>query len=117
MLIMQLVKENKLRVEDPVRNFLPDYDHGDVTIQQLLTHQSGIPNYTNNADYLAKILTKKYTPDQLVQLFCSDSLESPPGTAFHYSNSNYVILAAILEKLTGKNMTNYCRSVSSNRSI
>ncbi len=102
MLIMQLVNANKLRLSDTVGKFLNGYVHGGITIEQLLTHQSGIPNYTSNPDYLVKILNKKYTPDELVQNFCSDSLEFTPGTQFSYSNSGYVILADIIEKVTGK---------------
>ena len=101
MLIMQLVKEGKIAVDDPVGKFLPEYIHGKLTIQQLMTHQSGIPNYTNNEEYLAKTVVKKYSPVELVRLFCSDSLEFEPGTTFHYSNSGYVVLALVIEKITG----------------
>ncbi|RYF87733.1 MAG: class A beta-lactamase-related serine hydrolase, partial [Chitinophagaceae bacterium] len=48
MLIMQLAMENKLSISDSAGRYLPGYVHGQVTIEQLLTHQSGIPNYTNN---------------------------------------------------------------------
>jgi CubicO group peptidase (beta-lactamase class C family) len=102
MLIMQLVSENKLSVQDTVGKFLAGFRHGAITIQQLLTHQSGVPNYTDNEIYLAKILKKGYTPDELVYQFCSDSLVFDPGTAFQYSNSNYVILADVIEKITNK---------------
>ena len=102
MLIMQLVNDNKLRVEDSIGKFLPGYVHGNVTIQELLTHQSGISNYTSNPDYLIKILSKKYSLNELVFQFCSDSLEFTPGTQFQYSNSGYVVLADIIEKISGK---------------
>ncbi|MBN9384934.1 MAG: serine hydrolase [Chitinophagaceae bacterium] len=102
MLIMQLVNENKLNVTDSIGKFLPGYVHGEVTIQQLLTHRSGIPNYTENRAYLAKVILQKYTLDELISRFCSDSLEFEPGTAFSYSNSGFVILADIIEKITGK---------------
>jgi CubicO group peptidase (beta-lactamase class C family) len=103
MLIMQLVNENRLSVSDSVGKFIPGYSHGKVTIRQLLTHQSGIPNYTDNLDYRDSIFMKAYPADQLVRLFCSDSLEFEPGTQFRYSNSGYVVLADIIEKVTGKN--------------
>jgi CubicO group peptidase (beta-lactamase class C family) len=102
MLIMQLVNENKLSVSDTIGKYLPGYIHGNISIQQLLTHQSGIPNYTASPDYYVKIVSKKYTPEELVNQFCSDSLEFPAGTQFNYSNSGYVILADIIEKVTGK---------------
>ncbi|MFT3823514.1 MAG: serine hydrolase [Chitinophagaceae bacterium] len=102
MLIMQLVNENKLRVTDSAGKFLSGYTNGSVTIQQLLTHQSGIPNYTENDDYKGAILSQRFSTEELVKKFCSDPLEFTPGEQFHYSNSGYVILAAIVEKVTGK---------------
>jgi CubicO group peptidase (beta-lactamase class C family) len=102
MLIMQLVDEKKLSVHDTIGKFLPGYVHGSLTVEQLLTHQSGIPNYTDIPNYLAKIISRKYAVDELVSQFCSDSLEFQPGTQFQYSNSNYVVLADVVEKLTGK---------------
>ncbi len=102
MLIMQLAAENKLKVTDTVGRFLPGYVNGQVTIEQLMTHQSGIPDYLGIDNYAAKVVTDRYTPGELVEKFCSDSLEFEPGSKMVYSNSGYVILAAILEKITGK---------------
>ncbi|HVU97073.1 MAG TPA: serine hydrolase [Puia sp.] len=102
MLVMQLVNEGKLSVDDSAGKFLPGFRNGKVTIRQLMTHQSGIPNYTDSEEVLAKIVARRYTPDELVFLFCSDSLEFEPGTRFHYTNSGFVVLADIIEKVTGK---------------
>jgi len=102
MLIMQLEERGQLKLNDTVGKYIPGYTHGNVTIDQLLTHQSGIPNYTANTEWLARIMTQVYTPDQLVYQFCSDSLEFSPGTSFHYNNSGYVVLADIIEKITKK---------------
>ncbi len=107
MMIMLLEQANKISVNDTIGKFLPGYIHGNITIQQLLTHQSGIPNYTDNPEYLVKILSKRYTPDELVFKFCSDSLEFLPGTQFSYSNSGYVILADIIEKITGEKYADF----------
>jgi CubicO group peptidase (beta-lactamase class C family) len=102
MLIMQLAKENKLNVTDTIGKFLPRYVHGGVTIQQLLTHQSGIPNLTENDEYKASIMLQAFPLDTVIRRFCSDPLEFTSGTQFHYSNSGYVLLAAIVEQVTGK---------------
>jgi CubicO group peptidase (beta-lactamase class C family) len=102
MLIMQLVNEGRLSVTDSAGKFLPRYNNGRVTIEQLLTHQSGIPNYTDNQDYVAQIMEHKYSPDSLVYKFCSDSLDFEPGKKFSYTNSGFVVLADIIEKITGK---------------
>jgi CubicO group peptidase (beta-lactamase class C family) len=102
MLIMQLVNENKLSLNDSAGKYLPGFSNGGVTIEQLLTHQSGIPDYLSDDEYLAKILTKEYSTGQLIKQFCSDSLEFTPGTQIQYSNAGYVVLAGIIEKISGK---------------
>ncbi|MBO9729391.1 MAG: serine hydrolase [Chitinophaga sp.] len=102
MLIMQLAEQGRIGMQDAVRKYLPEYVNGGVTIAQLLTHQGGIPNYTDNMEYVQQIFSRTYSPDSLVQRFCSDSLDFEPGTAFSYSNSGYVVLADVIEKVTGQ---------------
>lgn len=97
--ILQLVEEGKLHLSDEVKKILPGYAHGEVTIKQLLTHQSGIPNYTSNNEYLSDILRQPFSLDKLVTRFCSDSLDFTPGTRFQYSNSGYVVLARVIEEI------------------
>ncbi len=100
-LILQLEKEGKLSVIDAIGQYLPDYPHGGITIEQLLTHQSGIPNLTTNAMSLSTIFEKALSLEEVVSKYCSDSLEFEPGTQFQYSNSGYVILALLAEKISG----------------
>lgn len=102
MLVMLLVQEKKLKLNDPIGKFLPKYAHPQITIAQLLTHQSGIPNYTNNSKYLQQILGQPFSSQEVVQRFCSDSLEFTPGSSFKYSNSGYAVLARVIEQVTGK---------------
>ncbi|HEU4470891.1 MAG TPA: serine hydrolase [Flavisolibacter sp.] len=102
LLILKLAAENKLSLKDTIGRFLPAYAHPGLTIEQLLTHQSGLPNYTDNADYLAQVLQKSFSLEELVKKFCSDPLQFKPGSRFSYSNSGYVVLALLVEKLSGK---------------
>lgn len=102
MIIAQLVNENKLNYDDAISKYLPNYSNGKVTISQLLSHQSGIPNFLANDAYLSKILTGKYPLEEVVSMFCSDTLEFESGSKFEYSNSNFVILSLISEKIIGK---------------
>jgi len=102
LIIQQLIAENKIKIDDPVGKFIPGYIHKNITIDQLLTHTSGIPNYTGRKDYLTEIMTKEMTLHEIVIKFCSDSLAFKPGSRFQYSNSGYVILAAIIENVTNK---------------
>lgn len=97
MLILMLEKEGKLKLSDSIARYIPYYTHGKVTIEQLLTHQSGIPNYLSKGEYLLEIFKERYPIDELIERFCSDSLEFKPGESFRYSNSGYVLLARIAE--------------------
>jgi CubicO group peptidase (beta-lactamase class C family) len=101
-IIQQLAGKGKFRLEDSIGTYLPGYAHGNLTIDQLLSHRSGIPNYTANTDYLAKIFSKPFTLREMATQFCSDSLEFTPGTDFSYSNSGYLVLAWLAETVTGE---------------
>lgn len=99
MVIMQLENEGKLKLHDSISKILPEYKNGQVTIAELLSHQSGIPDFLSNRDYSVEILSKSFSLDEVVKIFCSDSLAFKPGTKFDYSNSNFTILALIAEKI------------------
>jgi CubicO group peptidase (beta-lactamase class C family) len=104
MLIMQLVEQGKLKLEGKITDYLTDYSKaaGDkITIHHLLTHTSGIPNYTNLPDYRT-FEPNQYRPLDLIKKFSDLPLEFEPGSAFAYSNSGYILLGAIIEKVTGK---------------
>ncbi|MBK9980982.1 MAG: serine hydrolase [Saprospiraceae bacterium] len=104
MLIVQLVSENKLKLDVPISTYLPDYPkkNGDIiTIHQLLTHTSGIPNYTSFPGY-RNMMSTTYRPEEIVRLFADSTLDFTPGERFQYSNSGYVLLGYIIEQLTGK---------------
>ncbi|HZV68571.1 MAG TPA: serine hydrolase domain-containing protein [Saprospiraceae bacterium] len=103
MLIVQLASENKLKLDVPISSYLPDYPKktGDIiTIHHLLTHTSGIPNYTSFPNY-REIMQDPKSAEELVSLFADSTLEFTPGNRFQYSNSGYVLLGYIIEKITG----------------
>lgn len=105
MLIMQLVADGKLDLQAPVSKYLPDYSkvNGDkITTHQLLTHTSGTPNYTSFPNFFKDMSRNPYTPTEMLQVFADSTLTFKPGTQFSYSNSGYVLLGAIIEKVTGK---------------
>ena len=104
MLIMQLVEENKIELDLPLTVYLLDYrkDTGDrVTIHNLLTHTSGIPNYADIPGFWSDSIRNHFTFDKLLYECCAGDLEFEPGSDIRYSNSNYVILGAIIENITG----------------
>jgi CubicO group peptidase (beta-lactamase class C family) len=102
--IMQLVEQGKLRLDGKITDYLADYPKaaGDkITIHHLLTHTSGIPNYTDFPDYRT-FERNRLKPADLIKKFSELPLTFEPGSAFAYSNSGYVLLGAIIEKVTGK---------------
>ena len=104
MLIMQLVVEKKLDLNVPISNYLPDYPNAEkITIHHLLTHTAGIPNYTSFPNY-RDVMNKSMKPAEIVKLFADSTLLFTPGEKHDYSNSGYVLLGVIIEKVTGKTL-------------
>ena len=105
MLIMQQVAKSTVKLEGHLSDYLPYYrqDTGSkVTISELLSHRSGIPSYTDDPKFFADVSRNYYAVDDFVKKFCSGDLQFEPGTKFHYDNSGFFLLGAILEHVTGK---------------
>ncbi|MGV3456042.1 serine hydrolase [Sphingomonas sp.] len=104
--ILLLQDRGKLTLDAPVKTYLPDAPAAwdKVTVRHLLTHSAGIPNFTNFPDYGAT-KTLPATHDSLIARFRDKPLEFAPGEKFAYSNSGYVLLSAIVEKLSGQGYT------------
>lgn len=103
MLVVQLAAAEKLDLHAPISTYLPDYPKEQanrITIHHLLTHRSGIPNYTWFSNY-REVMPRHNSPDALTRLFADSALLFPPGERFSYSNSGYVLLGVIVEKITG----------------
>ena len=99
--ILLLQEDGKLDVHAPLRAILPDYPHGDrLTIHHLLSHTSGIPNVNDFPEYEEE-QRRPHTPADLVELFRAKPLEFEPGAKYSYSNSNYNLLALVIEKTSG----------------
>jgi CubicO group peptidase (beta-lactamase class C family)/Skp family chaperone for outer membrane proteins len=104
-LVLQLVEEGHLDLNNTISDYFPEYrrDVGQrVTLHQLLTHQSGIPNYTSLPFVWSDSLYRRYDSQELIQKFVSGDLEFEPGTRYQYNNSGYLILSYIIEEVTGQ---------------
>ena len=104
-LILSLEQEGKINLQAKISKYLPYYrkDSGDkITVEHLLKHTSGIPNYTARADVMNDIAIHDYSPKEIGEKFCSSDLEFEPGTKFKYNNSAYFLLGAIIEEITKK---------------
>jgi len=107
--IMILAERGLLSVEDPLARFLPDYPRGDeITIRHLLTHTSGIPNVNDFPEY-SRESRFPHTLEQIIGMFKGRPLEQEPGTGYRYSNSNYNLLAYIIENISGTSYGDFLR--------
>ena len=108
--IMRLAERGKLSIDDQVAKYLPDAPlHGAaITIRQLLNQTSGIHEYMTEPAWRAT-WTQPLSPQQVVAFVNHDSLDFEPGKAWEYSNTNYVLLGMIIEKVTGEAYASYLR--------
>ncbi len=103
LVILKLQEEKKLSTSDKLSKYFPGYAKGDsITIQQLLTHTSGIYNYTNDTSFMANEITKPAGMEKIMALFKDKPLDFSPGTSWSYSNSGYSMLGYIIEQVTKK---------------
>lgn len=107
--ILQLQEQGRLSVSDQVSKYLPGFPNGErITLDHLLTHSSGIPDI-NGIEGIDTFQRSPHTLEQLVAKFANLPLEFSPGSKQSYSNSNYNLLALILEKVSGERYENYLR--------
>ncbi|MEU9888797.1 serine hydrolase domain-containing protein [Sphaerisporangium sp. NPDC051011] len=109
-LVLQLVAEGKLALTDPVAKWLPGkVPNGKaITLRMLLNHTSGLFDYTNDAAIRPSILGKdrrRWTPAKLLAIGAKHDPLFPPGTKWSYSNTGYAAIGAVLERVTGANLT------------
>jgi CubicO group peptidase (beta-lactamase class C family) len=109
--ILRLAEEGKLSLSDTITRFIKDYPlHGyAITIEHLLTHTSGIKNYTGLGKFDMLVKRRDITPKELVDFFKNEPMDFPPGTDYRYSNSGYILLGYIVELVSGKPYAEYIR--------
>jgi len=106
--ILLLEERGKLKVEDPVKKYMPDAPAAwdKITIFHVLTHTSGIPSFTGFPDFESHE-AQAMTPEKLVEWFRDEPLEFEPGTKWNYSNSGYVLLGYLIEKISGESYSEF----------
>ena len=112
MAVLKLAQEGKLKVDDSIIKYLPSFPRPGVTIRTLLNHRSGLPNYVHYMDRLGwnkrKIMSNQDVLDFLVARH-KDIDIGPPDRRFNYSNTNYALLALIIEKASGLSYPQYLK--------
>ena len=110
MAILHLMEEGNLNLDDTLGKFFPGFPYEGITVKMLLSHRSGLPNYLH---YLSEVKAKDTcysNQDVLNSLFTiQPGLEARPGKRFSYSNTNFVLLAMIIEKVTGETFPAYMK--------
>ncbi|MGB2805386.1 MAG: serine hydrolase domain-containing protein, partial [Candidatus Zixiibacteriota bacterium] len=102
--VLKLEEKGLLGLNDSITKHLPDYpkETGDrITIHHLLSHTSGIPNFTNMPGVMDKAALAA-SVEELIAIFKDEPLDFEPGERYRYSNSNYIVLGAIIEKVSGQ---------------
>ncbi|AZJ35434.1 serine hydrolase [Tenacibaculum singaporense] len=102
--IFQLIQEGKLSLQDNIGKYLPNYANkvarDSVTIELLLKHRSGLPNYFHSEKFLNTSKEQFRTMESLTNLYENEPLEFKPNQQFAYRNTNYIILGRIIEAIT-----------------
>lgn len=103
--ILLLAERGKLSVDDPLAKYLPGFPRGnEVTLRQLLTHTSGIHNYTALPDFATAISHRELSTAGMVDVIARQQplFDFAPGTKYSYSNSGFLLLGAVIEKVSGQ---------------
>jgi len=102
--VLKLAEQNKLAIKDNIQKYFPDFPYQNITIKNLLSHTSGLPNYLYFYYHVSKTDSSSLTNQGVLDLM---TLNKPavyfkPGRRFQYNNTNYVLLALLVEKLSGQ---------------
>jgi CubicO group peptidase (beta-lactamase class C family) len=108
--ILQLVGQGKVKLDDPLSKYVPGFRGAEaITVEQLLTHTSGIMSYNDVRGYLATIRDDR-TPMELVGGIRGEKPNFAPGERYLYSNSGYLFLGIIIEKVSGMKYADYMQA-------
>ncbi len=103
--VMQLVEQGKVRLNDPVAKYLPEFAQNgkdDVTLRQLLTHYSGLaPDLDLKMPWEGK--------ETAYRMAFAETPQDPPGSRFSYSDINFIVLGALVERVSGESLDEYCQ--------
>ena len=106
-IVLQLEAEGKLDIDDPVERWLPGRvpNGPSITLRELLSHTSGIFNYTDDQAFIGGIISnpsRAWSPGELLSVAFSHAALFAPGTNWSYSNTNFILLGLVIEAATGK---------------
>lgn len=101
--LLKLVDQGRASLDDPLSTYLPDYPNAQgIRLHQLLDHTAGIRNYTDLPGYMDQSIRRDLSTAKLIDVFAHEKPDFAPGERWSYSNSGYVLVGAVIEKITGK---------------
>jgi D-alanyl-D-alanine carboxypeptidase len=99
--VLLLAEDGKLQVNDPVAKYYPNLTRAkDITLFDLMNHVSGYPDYYP-LDFVDRRMTRKIDPDELLRRYAGGKLDFEPGSKWSYSNTGYILLGRVVEKVSG----------------
>ncbi len=111
MAILKLWQDGKLNIDDELSKYIPTFNYSGVTIRSLLNHRSGLPNYVHFLENMGWDKTKIATNQDVLNFLIEKKGQfvdvAPPNAHFSYCNTNYALLALLIEKVTGKNFPKF----------
>lgn len=114
MALLILADQKKIGLDDKVSKYIDDLPHtGLVTIRQLANHTSGYYDYSSDPVFVASgsaDMLRKWSPRELMEFIKGKPLDFTPGSNYHYSNTNYVMMGLIIETVTGMRWEDYITS-------
>lgn len=107
--VMWLVQNEKLSLEDSLQKFFPAFPYKGINVRMLLNHRSGLPNYLYFCDSLWKDEARFITNEEVIKLMEQHKppVQHLPNTHFQYCNTNYMLLASIIEKVSGQKYADF----------
>ncbi len=108
--ILQLAQSGKIDLDKPFKHYFPSFPYPEVTVEMLLTHRSGLPNYMYFCDRVCD-QRKPICNNDVLDLICKHRPAPylPPGKRFDYSNTGYALLASLVSKQSGLSFPEYTR--------
>lgn len=107
--ILWLMERQKLSLDDNLQKYFPDFPYMGVTLRMLLNHRSGLPNYLYFCDSIWKDKDKFLTNDDVIRLMIQHKppVQHQPDRHFQYCNTNYMLLASVIEKVSGQKYSDF----------
>ncbi len=111
MAVLKLWQDGKLNIDDELSKYLTGFNYAGVTIRSLLNHRSGLPNYTHFLENMGWDKNKTASNEDVLQFLINNKAimenVAPPNVHFTYCNTNYALLALLIEKVTGEKYADY----------